>query len=154
MWYVSFQAKTMPSSSPSVPELTFFVVFFGSFLFSPPPCFQLRSNQLPDRRRRASQLLQHHGRRLLLRKPVCSISISSHFSRASSHRIPTLSPSPPKQDIPSRTLRVRRIQLQRERALGGKPCSAILRDRQRHTLLRIYRRSDLIITFLIVSILL
>ena len=63
-----------------------------------------------------------------------STPVSSHFSCALSHHIPTLSP-PPKQDISSRTVRLCRIQLQLERALGGKPCPAILRDRQRHILL-------------------
>ena len=51
-------------------ELTFFLVFF-LFLFSPPPRFRLRSNQLSNRCCRASQLLEHHSSCLLLHKPVC-----------------------------------------------------------------------------------
>jgi hypothetical protein len=88
----------------------------------------LRSNQLFNRRCCASQLLQHHGSRLLLHKPVCQspFPFTSH-----TRNLTIILPSPlhQKQDIPSHTLRLCRIQLRCERALSGKPCPAILRDR-------------------------
>jgi hypothetical protein len=69
-----YKPKTMPSPSPSFharADLFPFSFFFFLLFLSPPPHFQLRSNQLSNRRCCASQLLQYHSSRLLLHKPVC-----------------------------------------------------------------------------------
>lgn len=144
MWYVLLQAKNNAVTA----ELTLFpssCLFSFLFFFFPhlPNCC-LVTNCL------TYAVAQVNCSSITAVSCFCANQYVSDFSYASSYHILTFSP-PPKQDIPSLALLMCRIQLRRKRALSGKPCPAILRDRQRHALFRIYRRPILVITFIRVN---